>query len=128
MIRKRKSGRGAAWLLALAMIAGTLGVAGCGRADDAPSGNDRTETPLTVNDGDKSEGETNQEKVMGRYLEQMDDSLKEELNVESKLVQMDDGSLTLLSKRSGKWVSRDNGATWEKEELAWYAEIGRAHV
>lgn len=127
MIRKRKSGRGAAWLLALAMIAGTLGIAGCGRADDAPSGNDRTETPLTVNDGDKSEGETNQEKVMGRYLEQMDDSLKEELNVESKLVQMDDGSLTLLSKRSGKWVSRDNGATWEKEELAWYAELNASN-
>lgn len=127
MIRKRRSGRGAAWLLVLAMIAGTLGVAGCGRAEDAPSENDRTETPLTVNDGDKSAGETNQEKVMGRYLEQMDDSLKEELNVESKLVQMDDGSLVLLSKRSGKWVSRDNGATWEKEELAWYAELNASN-
>ena len=127
MIRKRRSGRGAAWLLVLAMIAGTLGVAGCGRAEGAPSENDRTETPLTVNDGDKSAGETNQEKVMGRYLEQMDDSLKEELNVESKLVQMDDGSLVLLSKRSGKWVSRDNGATWEKEELAWYAELNASN-
>lgn len=125
MGRKRRAERGAAWLLALAVITGTIGIMGCGRTGDAPTGNDGSagETKSKGAAGMGEDRDADGEKVMGRYLEQMDDSLKEELNVGSKLVKMDDGSLVILSKRSGKWVSKDNGTTWEKEELAWYTEL-----
>lgn len=125
MGRKRRAERGAAWLLTLVMIAGTLGIMGCGRTGDAPTGNDGSagETESKGAAGMGEDRDADGEKVMGRYLEQMDDSLKEELNVESKMAKMDDGSLVIMSKRSGKWVSKDNGDTWEKEELAWYTEL-----
>ncbi len=120
MGRKRRMERSAAWLLAFAMV---IGIAGCGQTGDAPAGSDPAGYTSAENTGSESGSEGEGGKVMGRYLEQMDDSLKEELDVESKLARMDDGSLVIMSKRSGKWVSKDNGATWEKEELAWYTEL-----
>lgn len=121
MGKKRRSGRVAAWLAAFAVMAGAFGMAACGQIEDDPAESSTAGTTPAA--GGEKEGAADEEKVMGRYLEQIDDSLKEELGVESKLVRMADGSLAIFSKRSGKWVSKDNGATWEKEELAWYTEL-----
>lgn len=119
---RKRDNRNIAWMLVLAMLAGLFGITGCGKTGSENG---------IINRGNSEEGETgpagsgdlDQEKVMGRYLEQTDDSLKEELGVESKMVRMDDGSLVIMTKRTGKWVSADDGATWKKEEMAWYEEL-----
>ncbi len=73
-------------------------------------------------EGVKPENGLDDGKVMGRYLETTDDSLKDELGVESKAARMEDGSLVIFSRNAGKYVSRDNGMTWEWEQMAWYEE------
>ncbi len=132
----RKIGkRIAAWLLAAALLAGMGNMAGCGQG-----GNDWDGDGSKRAGGEKAEngsgniGEENQEDkaenssdVMGRYLETMDDSLKDVLNVGSTIQRMEDGKLVIVSTYSGKWVSGDNGASWEWEEMAWFEELSAAN-
>ncbi|HBA70521.1 MAG TPA: hypothetical protein DCZ40_14375 [Lachnospiraceae bacterium] len=129
MGRRRIADRMAGWMLALAVVFGCIGAAGCGQADNGEN---------RKIDGQQEEGEiageeeaagtdSEKEKIMGRYLEEENDSLKGELNVESELAQMEDGSLVVISGRSGKWISKDNGVTWEKEELVWYEELNASN-
>ncbi len=71
----------------------------------------------------KTDGTENARKVMGRYVETMNESMVDFAGNGSKLVRLSDGSLMLFSPRSGKWVSKDNGTTWEPESLAWFTEM-----
>lgn len=129
------------WLLAAAMIFGAAGTTGCGRTgaggEALDSGNDggtpAGEAPLDAavdeeggfgSSGTSSaDGTEAGEKVMGRYLESADETLKGEMGGGGTLVEMEDGSLAVMSGNYGKWVSEDAGATWEREKMAWHEEL-----
>ncbi len=129
------------WLLAAAMIFGAAGTTGCGRTgaggEASDSGNDggtpAGEAPLGAavdeeggfgsNGTSSADGTEAGEKVMGRYLESADETLKGEMGGGGTLVEMEDGSLAVMSGNYGKWVSEDAGATWEREKMAWHEEL-----
>lgn len=133
---KKRAGAGfqriIVWLTAVSMVWGAAGMAGCGRENG--NGNKsmviRNEAAETTDMGstDGALEEPDKEKVMGRYLEQTDDSLKGEVGTGSDIVQMEDGSLVIMSGNTGKWVSADNGTTWERERMAWHEEMMAAKV
>lgn len=129
MSRRRIAERMAGWLLVLAMVFGVIGTAGCGQAENGGniSADGQQADGNISGEEEAAGGDSEKEKVMGRYLEEENDSLKGELNVESELAQMEDGSLVVISGRSGKWVSKDNGVTWEKEKLVWYEELNASN-
>lgn len=126
---KKKVKRVIGGLLIFAMMAGTIGMVGCGQTEIGSGGT--VGGTAGENKGEDEEREENPmqeeaaegEKAMGRYLEKADDSLKEELGTGSKIIETSDGSLTIMSPQSGKWVSTDNGMTWEREKLAWFEEL-----
>lgn len=117
----KSMGKVAAWLTVFGLIAGMGGLFGCGGTRNAGEEKDSVKSSLE-GEGVKPENGLDDGKVMGRYLEATDDSLKDELGVESKAARMEDGSLVIFSKNAGKYVSRDNGMTWEREQMAWYEE------
>lgn len=144
MKKKRRIFQSMALVLASVIMAGLLGMTGCGKtgtegngiADGTGSADETGNadgTGMGKNEGEGMEaagknGDSDGEQVMGRYLEEMDDSLKDELGVESRLERMNDGSLVVMTTMTdSRWVSKDNGITWEKEELAWYKEMNASN-
>lgn len=135
-VKRRKKVKGTiAWLLAFGMLIGTMGMIGCGRTEtegsDGNLGNEGAMKEEGTNEGEGSrEGLAvdEKEKVMGRYLEYTIDSLKGELDLSSSIARMEDGSLVIMSGSAGKWVSMDNGDTWERESMAWHEELKDAGV
>lgn len=117
----KSMGKVAAWLTVFGLIAGMGGLFGCGGTGNTGEEKDSVKSSLE-GEGVKPENGLDDGKVMGRYLEATDDSLKDELGVESKAARMEDGSLVIFSRNAGKYVSRDNGMTWEREQMAWYEE------
>lgn len=117
----KSMGKVAAWLTVFSLIAGMGGLCGCGGTGNTGEEKDSVKSSLE-GEGVKPENGLDDGKVMGRYLETTDDSLKDELGVESKAARMEDGSLVIFSRNAGKYVSRDNGMTWEWEQMAWYEE------
>lgn len=126
--------RAAAWLLVIVLLMGIGSMAGCGQGENEGSGNGSSaagqekggsENGDMEEDGQAANGEASD--VMGRYLEEMNDSLKDNLNVGSRIQRMEDGSLVIISTNSGKWVSGDNGITWEWEEMAWFEELSASN-
>lgn len=115
------------WLTAAAMVWGATGMSGCGNEIENGNGNidirNEAAEPTDVGSRDGVLEEPDKEKVMGRYLEQTDDSLKGEVGAGSDIVRMEDGSLVIMSGNNGKWVSVDNGTTWERERMAWHEEM-----
>lgn len=150
-MKKTERMKGIAAYLAIAvMIIGTIGTAGCGRTgmeEDAGlyDGTSEEENPgggaagsgdgMTGDGTDGSAGgqegaggggdigEPGQEKVMGRYLESVDETLKGEMGAGGKIVQLEDGSLVIMAGNTGKWVSEDGGMTWEREKMAWHEKL-----
>lgn len=129
MCRKRRVGKR---LFVLGMI-GILAAAGCGGAggtDGNRSGNrnENVKENGAGTAGNGAGGETsaafgengNGEKVMGRYMETVDDFFTGQALTGSRLVQQEDGSLAVFSVTEGKWVSGDHGAVWEQEPLPWF--------
>lgn len=122
------------WLITAALLLGAGSMSGCGQGGTGGnrdgSGAAGEEKGGSV-DGEARNGNPADEgeapDVMGRYLEEVDDSLKNELNVGSRIQRMEDGSLVIISTNSGKWVSEDNGATWEHEEMAWFEELSASN-
>ncbi len=116
----------AAWFAAFCLLAGIGSMAGCGQEgsstgeDGGMAGNGSWMKEDGLPGGSEDDG-----KAMGRYLEEEDDVLKEELHVETRIARMEDGSLAVMSRNAGKWLSFDNGVTWEEEELAWLEERKR---
>ena len=132
----RKIGkRIAAWLLAAALLAGMGSMAGCGQGGNdwdgdgskRAGGENAEEGNGNIGEGNQGDKAESSSDVMGRYLETMDDSLKDVLNVGSTIQRMEDGKLVIVSTYSGKWVSGDNGASWEWEEMAWFEELSAAN-
>lgn len=139
-MRKKRTRKGSlAWLLIAAMAFGVTGAMGCGRAEgNGAAGNPDSNGEATAGEpadgattgGESSAGSSDeagtQEKVMGRYLESADEALKGEVRSGGDIAQMEDGSLVVMSGYGGKWVSKDAGATWEREKMAWYEELKSA--
>lgn len=122
------------WLLTAALTSGVWSMAGCGQGGVDSSGDGSNvsggETGGKEDGGTEAgnpEGDEEASDVMGRYLEEANDFLKGELNVGSRIQRMDDGSLVIVSTNSGKWVSRDNGISWEQEEMAWFEELSASN-
>ncbi len=114
----KKRGKGiAAWLLAVVLITGTL--TGCGEAGGA----DETETE-NASGSSRENQEEQQETAMGRYVEaQVELNGNGLTDWNSRVFKMTDGSL-LLSDNSGFVLrSRDDGASWTKEDIPWLAQM-----
>ena len=137
-MKKKRGMKGIfAWLLVATMAIGAVGITGCGTTEgkggngsgseggrgpteEASVGN---ETYGEENSADSLDGAEEKEKVMGRYLESVDETLKGEVGSGGDIAQMEDGSLVIMSGNNGKWVSKDDGATWEREKMAWHEEL-----
>ena len=128
MKKKRRMKGIFAWLLVATMAIGAVGITGCGTTEgkggngsgseggrgpteEASVGN---ETYGEENSADSLDGAEEKEKVMGRYLESVDETLKGEVGSGGDIAQMEDGRLVIMSGNNGKWVSKDDGATWER--------------
>ena len=133
-MKKEKEGKKIlGWLLILAMLAGITGLTGCGQeaggsreaaSEEAGGENGGNGEPeASAGQAGTAEEAAKAEKVMGRYLETVNDSMKEEFGAGGRVMTLEDGSLMLMSRTSGKWVSADNGATWEKEQIAWFEKL-----
>ena len=56
---------------------------------------------------------------MGRYVEEFY-PLPEDVNRNGGLNMLSDGSMTIISYNGGLFRSQDNGASWQREETAWF--------
>lgn len=121
---KRRKGMGL--LLAFLLLFGSIVPVGCGGAGSGENADGRVKG--NESDGAKKAGsaggqEEAGEKVMGRYVETMNDSLNGLLMAGSRILEQEDGSLVIFSSYSGRWVSKDQGATWEKDTPEWLADM-----
>lgn len=118
-MRSVKTGRKlAACLLAVVLAAGTL--TGCGGKTDHTNDGGTSSAP----DDEAAAQEDAQGTAMGRYVEKETDLGGNSLtDWNSRVFSMEDGSL-LLSDNSGFVLrSKDNGASWVKEELPWLTQM-----
>jgi len=60
---------------------------------------------------------------MGRYIEKK--VLDKEVYVSADIRKAADGQLIMFDCDNGKYLSKDNGASWEFEKLDWIAELNR---
>lgn len=98
-------------------------LAGCGRGGDAGDSTAGLPEQKEEKKNTAAAEEENTEKSMGRYLEK-EMTLPEEI---SEMVQfpvpyirkLENGNLMLAEKEAGKYISPDNGETWESEGNPW---------
>lgn len=110
-----------ACLLAFVLAAGML--AGCGGKEGAETGGSGDGMTDSTSGGEARAGEE-QGIAMGRYVEKEVDLGGNSLtDWNGRIFRMADGSL-LLSDNSGFVLrSRDNGASWSKEDLPWLTKM-----
>lgn len=94
-------------------------LAGCGGKDNA---NELTIPEAKKENTSKTEAD-NAEKSMGRYLES-EITVPEEVSVMSNyplayLQMMEDGALEIAESAAGKYISADNGESWEYAQCPW---------
>lgn len=100
------------------LLAGAMLLTGCT--------NQKEESTKSAAEAGASTETAENEKSMGRYLEQ-EITLPEEIAATGTypvgyLGKLDNGKLVLVEQRAGKYVSEDNGETWEREEALWLTE------
>lgn len=121
-MRRIKKSRGiAACLMAMVLISGSL--TGCGGNDVKVDNTDSSGTGSPPVSEEAAQGEA-QGTAMGRYVEKEADLGENSLtDWNSRVFPMADGSF-LLSDNSGFVLrSRDNGASWVKEDLPWLKQM-----
>ncbi len=71
-----------------------------------------------------SEGQKSSEEntAMGRYVESAVD-MSEYCASSFRITRLQDGTLVIPDRYNGKIVSKDNGVTWQQEEMEWLTEI-----
>ena len=104
------------WLLVAALVFGTL--TGCGGADaDGGTAGGAAESGGAVQ-------EEEQGTAMGRYVERDAELNGNDLtDWNSRVAEMEDGSLFLTDNSGFALRSRDNGASWTEETPAWLAKM-----
>ncbi len=70
-------------------------------------------------DGQQSPAENT---AMGRYVESAVD-MSEYCASSLRITRLQDGTLVIPDHYNGKIVSKDNGVTWQQEEIEWFTEI-----
>lgn len=100
------------------LLAGVMLLTGCT--------NQKEENTKSAAEAGASMETAEKEKSMGRYLEQ-EITLPEEIAAMGTYPvgyfgKLDNGKLVLVEQRAGKYVSEDNGETWEREEAPWLTE------
>ncbi len=124
--QKRGQKRAVSLLAALFLLFAAVGTAGCGASPAAEGGSaEGASKTAGEENGNQDTGEAgvSGEKVMGRYVETMNEALSGFLMAGSRIVQQEDGSLVIFSTHSGKWVSRDQGEVWEQDTPDWFDEL-----
>ncbi|MBD5508059.1 MAG: carbohydrate ABC transporter substrate-binding protein [Lachnospiraceae bacterium] len=115
MRRKAGNRKSIVWLLVAALTIGTL--TGCGADAD-----DGTGSGVAGSDSAGQEGE--QGTARGRYVEKDVELNGNDLtDWNSRVVEMEDGSLLLTDNSGFALRSRDNGANWSEETPAWLAKM-----
>lgn len=105
------------WLAVL--LAGVMLLAGCG--------NSGSHDPETSGEGKPESQTAETEKSMGRYLEK-EIQLPEEVSSLSDyprvyMTRLDNGDLEIMEETAGKYISKDNGETWEHCDAPWLPEL-----
>ena len=127
--RRKLAKRAVSLFAACFLLLGAAAAAGCGRQGQEAADRENGETGRAGNGTGSEEnvqaGEDikNGEKIMGRYVESVNDSFDGMLEACTRMVQLEDGSLVILGRHSGKWVSQDQGNTWEQENTDWLTEL-----
>ena len=107
--------------------------AGCGSGGDNNANNSNSNSSNNTaadkqSDGNQSNnGTSSGEKAMGRYIENENTSLQESLYARHNIVKLEDGSLVIWDTSAGKWVSADEGETWQDMTPDWYRKITTDH-
>lgn len=112
-------------IISFGIIFSILLSAGCGGTARLQEGSGGPEGLGVQEDGsgNTADKQGDDEKAMGRYVETKIDMLEDSLSRDADLVRMEDGSLIFFDNKNGKYVSKDNGETWEQETLAWFEDI-----
>ena len=121
------------WISFFLIVSLLSGIIGCGERENLQEEtHNRVENTTNKDDADgeladaeyaRAEKKDAEEKVMGRYLESMNGEMADFAQAGSRIARQEDGSLILFSPDSGKWVSKDDGVTWEPEALAWFSRL-----
>ncbi len=112
------------FIFGMIAILAAAGCGGVGGTDGNRNGNESGAGNEAGGENHAVSGENgNGEKAMGRYMESVDEFFTGQALSGSRLVQQADGSLAVFSGTEGKWVSKDNGDTWEQEALPWFDEL-----
>lgn len=102
---------------------------GCGGKDQEIQDPGPKEQPAGE-DGAPAE-EENQERSMGRYLEE-EIILPDEIAVNNYpkmcLQRMESGELVILEQKAGMYLSDDQGESWSKKDTPWLSELQGAYV
>lgn len=118
--------RAAKGIFSFLLVLAVLVSAGCGG-----SGTDSNNGSSTVDNAKDTEPEGGSQtddtpgdgEAMGRYIENLNSTLTESLDYRHHIVKMDNGSLAIMDDDAGKWVSEDNGETWQDMTPDEYREI-----
>lgn len=108
-------------MIIIAMLVSLMN--GCSRVQVAEnqqqteSGQQSDAAPSAKGSQEKNGGSTGENAALGRYVETPVD-LSELLSRPLSMVRQEDGTLVILDASAGKVVSKDNGETWQKEEIA----------
>ena len=122
-----------ALLCAVSLVA--LSLAGCGTGSkdtgtqegqanegEGVSGGEDGKQDDGKKEGSDSQDGTGENTAMGRYVESTMD-MSEYCLSSFRITRLQDGTLVIPDRYNGKVISRDNGTTWEMEEMDWLTEI-----
>lgn len=99
------------------MTASLLG--GCGNGGQQAGGNGADGTGKVTADGSGQTGEQSDSAAMGRYLEEVMDLSGIINGYREQLFVLQDGKIAIMQMQNYVQISKDHGATWEKEECDW---------
>ena len=108
-------------MIMIAMLVSLMN--GCSRVQVAEnqqqteSGQQSDAAPSAKGSQEKNGGSTGENAALGRYVETPVD-LSELLSRPLSMTRQEDGTLVILDASAGKVISKDNGETWQKEEIA----------
>ncbi len=104
-------------IFSLLLVLAVLVSAGCGSSGTDNADNNNAGSTAgdvgTAPEGDQSKDTSGEGNAMGRYIEKTNTSLTESLDYNHSIVELEDGNLAIVDATAGKWVSEDNGETWQ---------------